>query len=69
MGVVDGCQEGKKTPKIVEIKCPKCGEEIEVFVRMGGEVGMAGTLVSDETCDKCGYVAKEGTPLSEFQQV
>jgi uncharacterized Zn finger protein len=69
MAVIRGCQEGKYTPKIVNIKCPKCGAVMEVFVRMGGEVGMAGTLVSDETCDKCGYVVKEGTPVDQLEQV
>jgi hypothetical protein len=33
-----GCQEGKATPKMVEIKCPECGDIIEVFVRMGGTI-------------------------------
>ena len=50
MSVIKGCQEGKGTPKLVEVKCPKCGEYVEVFVNMGGAIGKTGTLVADETC-------------------
>ena len=34
--LINGCQEGKATPRLVEVKCPNCGECIEVFVLMGG---------------------------------
>ena len=34
--VIRGCQEGKVTPRLQEVKCPKCGEIVEVFVKMGG---------------------------------
>ena len=37
---------------IVEIKCPKCGADIEEFVRDGKTVG-------DSVCDNCGYTIKE----------
>ena len=46
MSVIKGCQEGKGTPKLVEVKCPKCGEYVEVFVKMGGAIGKTGTLVA-----------------------
>ena len=68
MSVIRGCQEGKVTPKLEIVACPQCGEELEVFVQMGGEIGQAGTLKADETCEKCGFVAKEGTPLSELKK-
>lgn len=45
MSVIKGCQEGKGTPKLVEVKCPKCGEYVEVFVKMGGAIGKTGTLL------------------------
>ena len=67
MSVIRGCQEGKVTPKLEIVSCPQCGEELEVFVQMGGEVGKAGTLKADETCEKCGFVVKEGTPIGELR--
>ena len=24
--LINGCQEGKGTPRLTEVKCPKCGE-------------------------------------------
>ena len=32
--LINGCQEGKGTPRLAEVKCPKCGEMVEVFVNM-----------------------------------
>ncbi len=58
--LLDGCHQGKHTPKLTEVKCPRCGKWVEVFVKMGGSPGQTGTLVSDETCD-CGCVLKAGT--------
>ena len=66
MTVIRGCQEGKVTPKLEMVKCPQCGAEMEVFVKMGGEVGTTGTLVADEECEECGHVVKEGTPASNL---
>ena len=40
--LLKGCQEGKGTPRLVEVKCPKCGEYVEVFVKMGGAPGQTG---------------------------
>ncbi|MDO4321691.1 MAG: hypothetical protein Q4C61_04110 [Lachnospiraceae bacterium] len=68
MSVLRGCQEGKTTPKMVEVKCPKCGEMIEVFVKMGGALGESGTLAADEKCPGCDFVAEEGTPVASFEQ-
>ena len=52
--LIRGCQEGKGTPRLTEVKCPKCGAWVEVFVLMGGPIGKTGTLAGDETCT-CGF--------------
>ena len=64
--LLKGCQEGKATPKLVEVKCPRCGEIVEVFVMMGGAVGKTGTLASEEVCG-CGYVLAAGTYLTDYE--
>ena len=66
MALLNGCHEGKHTPKLVEVKCPQCGEYVEVFVKMGGAPGQTGTLTADECCD-CGYVLKAGTYESDYE--
>lgn len=68
MAIIAGCHEGKHTPRLVEIKCPQCGEEVEVFVKMGGSATETGRIVSDETCT-CGYVIESGTPLERMEVV
>ena len=65
--LLDGCQEGKRTPKLTEVRCPKCGQWMEVFVHMGGRPGQTGTLAADETCD-CGHVLAAGSFLTEYEQ-
>ena len=65
MALISGCQEGKGTPRLVEVKCPSCGEYVEVFVKMGGSIGQTGTLVEDEICD-CGYVLPAGSYETEY---
>ena len=65
--LLDGCQEGKHTPKLTEVRCPKCGQWVEVFVHMGGRPGQTGTLASEETCD-CGHVLPAGSFLTEYEQ-
>ena len=64
--LIRGCQEGKGTPRLVEILCPKCGEIVEVFIRMGGRAGETGTLVSDEKCP-CGHILPAGTPETDYE--
>ena len=68
MSLLNGCQEGKSTPKMVEVKCPKCGGIIEVFVKMGGGLGESGRLASDEKCTGCDFIAEAGTPVTSFEQ-
>ena len=65
--LINGCQEGKGTPRLTEVKCPKCGEFVEVFVQMGGPIGKSGTLVNDEACD-CGYVLPAGSYETDYEQ-
>lgn len=45
MSVFSGCQDARNITSIEEIKCPKCGADIEVFVRDGKTVG-------DSVCDQ-----------------
>ena len=66
MRLISGCQEGKGTPRLAEVKCPACGEYVEVFIKMGGEVGKTGTLISDELC-ACGFRLRAGTYETEYE--
>lgn len=63
--LLDGCQEGKHTPKLVEVPCPRCGAMVELFVRMNGPHGEAGTLVQEERC-ACGFVFSAGSFAEEY---
>ena len=63
--LIRGCQEGKGTPRLTEVKCPKCGEMVEVFVLMGGPIGKTGTLSCDEKCP-CGYVLPAGSYETDY---
>ena len=65
--LIRGCQEGKGTPRLEEVKCPQCGNWVEVFVKMGGAIGETGTLVSDETCS-CGRILSAGSYVTEYEQ-
>jgi hypothetical protein len=50
---MDRCQgvENTITPKIIELNCPECGAELELF-----------SNEESVTCD-CGYVARNGANL------
>ena len=65
--LINGCQEGKRTPRLTELKCPKCGAWEDVFIVMGGRPGQTGTLASDETC-ACGFVLRSGSYETEYEQ-
>ena len=65
--LLDGCHEGKHTPRLTEVKCPQCGEWVDVFVLMGGRPGQTGTLASDEKCE-CGYVLKAGSYEGDYER-
>ena len=67
MSLIKGCQEGKGTPRLTEVKCPQCGEYVDVFVIMGGAIGKTGTLASDEHCN-CGHVLPAGSFLTEYEE-
>lgn len=64
--LINGCHEGKGTPKLVEVKCPKCGEYVDVFVIMGGAIGQTGTLAGDEVC-ACGHILPAGSYLTDYE--
>ena len=66
MRLINGCQEGKGTPRLVEVKCPNCGEYVEVFVKMGGAPGQTGTLASDEVCT-CGHILPAGSYATDYE--
>ena len=65
--LLKGCQEGKGTPRLTEVRCPRCGEFVEVFVKMGGAPGQTGTLVADETC-VCGCILPAGSSESSYRK-
>lgn len=65
--LINGCQEGKGTPRPTEVKCPKCGEFVEVFVLMGGPIGKTGTLASNEAC-ACGHILPAGSYETDYEQ-
>ena len=65
--LLDGCQEGKHTPRLAEVKCPRCGAWVDVFIRMGGRPGETGTLAADETCE-CGYVLPGGSYETDYDR-
>lgn len=52
--ILDGCHATRNMVNIMEIKCPKCGELIEVLVRDNLQI-------EDSTCEKCGYLIPEET--------
>lgn len=64
--LLNGCQEGKGTPRLAEVRCPKCGEYVEVFIKMGGAIGQTGTLVADERCD-CGHILPAGSYETDYE--
>ena len=65
MAVLKGCQEGKATPELREVKCPKCGADMEVFVYLTD--GVAGKVHDETKCDACGYVVAEGTSIADLK--
>lgn len=65
--LIRGCQEGKGTPRLAEVKCPRCGEYVEVFVLMGGRPGQTGTLFSNETC-ACGNILPAGSYETDYER-
>lgn len=65
--LLKGCQEGKGTPRLTEVRCPACGEWVEVFVIMGGAPGQTGTLASDESC-VCGHVLAAGSYETDYRR-
>ena len=67
MRLINGCQEGKATPRLTEVKCPACGAWVEVFVQMGGAIGKTGTLVAEEVCT-CGHILPAGSYVQDYEE-
>jgi len=65
--LLDGCHEGKHTPRLSEVECPQNEAWVDVYIHMGGRHGQTGTLASDEKCD-CGYVLKAGSYEGEYER-
>ena len=65
--LLDGCHEGKHTPRLTEVKCPNCGAWVEVFVLMGCRPGQTGTLAADEACT-CGHILPAGSYETQYEQ-
>lgn len=65
--LLDGCHEGKHTPRLTEVKCPNCGAWVEVFVLMGDRPGQTGTLAADEACT-CGHILPAGSYETQYEQ-
>ena len=68
MAILAGCQEGKATPMLVEVKCPRCGAMLEIFIRLGGDLGETGTLTVDTECEACSFIAGAGTLASSYER-
>ena len=66
MSLLNGCQEGKGTPRLAEVKCPKCGAWVDVFILMGGAFGKTGTLAADEHCE-CGHILPQGSYETDYE--
>ena len=64
--LLDGCHEGKHTPKLTEVRCPKCGEWVDVFIVLGGHPDQTGTLYADEKCP-CGHILPAGSYESDYE--
>ena len=64
--LINGCQEGKCTPRLTEVKCPQCGEWVEIFIQLGGKAGQTGTLIHDEKCS-CGYILPAGSYETDYE--
>ena len=65
--LIKGCQDGKATPRLVEVKCPCCGEYMDIFVLMGGAIGKTGTLAADESCP-CGCILPAGSYETDYDK-
>ena len=48
--LLDGCHEGKHTPRLSEVKCPKCGEYEIGRCDQCRDQGVA------YECKKCGFM-------------
>ncbi len=54
------CQEARNMITILETVCPKCGENVEIFVKDG-------VVCTDSACTECGSVVEQTTPVGDLQ--
>ena len=48
MAVLNGCEDKRNAVTIEEVKCPKCGAEMEIYVKDG-------KVEEESKCESCGY--------------
>ena len=65
--VISGCHEGKHTPRLSEVKCPKCGAWVDVFIIMGGRPGQTGTQKKKKKCS-CGHILPAGSFETDYEK-
>ena len=54
MAILESCEESRRNVTIKEVKCPQCGQPVEVFLREGA-------TTEATKCEVCGYVIPLGT--------
>ena len=57
----------KTYPRLSEVRCPACGEWVDVFVIMGGRPGQTGALYADEKCP-CGHILPAGSYETNYER-
>ena len=55
-----GCHSARNMIRIEELPCPKCGQNMELFIREG-------LLAVEGRCDFCGNIIAAGTPAEEVE--
>ncbi len=59
MSVMNGCHDARNMVGIVEVVCPKCKQDMEVFIRDG-------MLAAEARCEGCDYAIAAGTKAEEL---
>ena len=60
-----GCREGKIVPRIKKVRCPQCGQWLEIFVTARPVPGKGDILVEDERCE-CGCLLPAGSCEKDY---
>lgn len=56
---MNGCRDARNMVGIVEVICPKCQQDLEVFIRDG-------MLAAEARCERCGFTLSAGTAAEEL---